>query len=56
MMTYSVAGTADQVAAWLDDFQTHTGADEVMTVHSAGSTPDRLRSVELLAEAAGLGR
>jgi luciferase family oxidoreductase group 1 len=55
MMTFSIAGTADKVAAWLDDFQGHCGADEVMTVHAAGSTADRLRSVELLAEAAGLG-
>ena len=54
MMTYSVAGTAEQAVAWLDDFQAETGADEIMTVHSAGSVPDRLRSVELLAEAAGL--
>ena len=54
MMTYSVAGTPAQVAAWLDDFQVHTGADEVMTVHSAGNVANRLRSVELLAEAAGL--
>ncbi len=56
MMTYSVAGTADQVIEWLDDFQVHTAADEVMTVHAAGSTADRLRSVELLADAAGLGK
>ena len=56
MMTYSVAGTADQVVAWLDDFHAHTGADEVMTVHAAGNVANRFRSVELLAEAAGLGR
>jgi luciferase family oxidoreductase group 1 len=54
MMTYSVAGTPDQVVAWLDDFQAQTAADEVMTVHAAGSVANRLRSVELLAEAAGL--
>jgi luciferase family oxidoreductase group 1 len=54
MMTYSVAGTPEQCIAWLDDFQAHTGADELMTVHAAGSVEHRLRSVELLAEAAGL--
>lgn len=54
MMTYSVAGTPPTVVTWLDDFHAHTGADEIMTVHSAGSTTDRLRSVELLAAAAGL--
>jgi alkanesulfonate monooxygenase SsuD/methylene tetrahydromethanopterin reductase-like flavin-dependent oxidoreductase (luciferase family) len=54
MMTYSVAGVPADVVAWLDDFQLHTQADEVMTVHAAGNTANRLRSVELLAEAAGL--
>jgi len=54
MMTYSVAGTADEVVSWLDDFQAQTGADELMTVHAAGGVADRLRSVELVARAAGL--
>jgi luciferase family oxidoreductase group 1 len=54
MMTYSVAGTPDQCVAWLDEFQAQTGADEVMTVHAAGNTENRLRSVDLLAGAAGL--
>ncbi|CAB4773627.1 unannotated protein [freshwater metagenome] len=54
MMTYSVAGVADQVVAWLDDFHTHTQADEIMTVHAAGNVANRLRSVELLAAAAEL--
>jgi luciferase family oxidoreductase group 1 len=56
MMTYSVAGTPEQCVAWLDDFQAQTDADEVMTVHAAGSVENRLRSVELLAEAAGPAR
>lgn len=55
MMTYSVAGTPPQVVAWLDDFAARTGADEIMTVHAAGSVANRLRSVELLADAAGMG-
>ena len=55
MMTYSTAGTAQQVLEWLDDFQTHTAADEVMTVHAAGGAAQRVHSVELLAAAAGLG-
>ena len=56
MMTYSVAGTPEQCVAWLDDFQAQTDADELMTVHAAGSVENRLRSVGLLAEAAGLAR
>lgn len=50
MMTYSTAGTPDMVVAYLDDFRRLTGADELMTVHSAASVADRLRSVELLEE------
>ena len=51
MFTYTALGTVDQVRAFVDDFQQHTGADELMTVHQAVSTQFRLRSVELLAKA-----
>ena len=42
----------EEVAAYLDDFQRKTGADELITVHYADSVANRVRSVELLAEAA----
>ena len=51
MFTYTALGTTDQVRAFVDDFQQHTGADELMTVHQAVSPAFRLRSVELLAQA-----
>jgi luciferase family oxidoreductase group 1 len=49
MLTYSAAGLADEVAAYLVKFAEDTGADELMTVHYADSVSNRLRSVELLA-------
>jgi luciferase family oxidoreductase group 1 len=52
MLTYTAVGTKDEVATYLDQFQEQTGADELITVHYAGSVADRVRSVELLAEAA----
>ncbi len=54
MLVYSAVGTPDAVVAYLDDFQEATGADELVTVHHADSVARRLRSVELLAAAAGL--
>jgi luciferase family oxidoreductase group 1 len=50
MLTYTAAGTPGQVAAYLERFQGHTGADELITVHYASSVADRIRSVALLAE------
>jgi luciferase family oxidoreductase group 1 len=55
MMTYSAVGTGTDAAAYLADFQQKTGADELITVHYADSVDNRIRSVELLAEAAHLG-
>jgi luciferase family oxidoreductase group 1 len=43
------------VIAYLEEFQRHAGADELITVHHAPSVAARLRSVRLLAEAAGIG-
>jgi luciferase family oxidoreductase group 1 len=51
MFMYTALGTTDQVRAFVDDFQQHTGADELMTVHQAVSPDFRMRSVELLAKA-----
>ncbi len=51
MFTYTALGTREQVRAFVDDFQQHTAADELMTVHQAVSAGFRLRSLELLAEA-----
>ncbi len=54
MLTYSAVGTPSVVAAYLDEFQRGTGADELVVVHHAATVPERLRSVELLAEGVGL--
>ena len=55
MLTYSAVGTGAEAAAYLADFQQKTGVDELITVHYADSVDNRVRSVEILAEAAGLG-
>jgi luciferase family oxidoreductase group 1 len=54
MLVHTAVGTPDAVVASLDEFRRETGADELVTVHHATSVESRLRSVELLAEAAGL--
>jgi luciferase family oxidoreductase group 1 len=54
MMRYTAVGTPDTVRAFLDTFVGECGADELMVVHSAPTLPQRLRSLELLAEATGL--
>ncbi|HUE96040.1 MAG TPA: LLM class flavin-dependent oxidoreductase [Longimicrobiaceae bacterium] len=51
MLTYSAIGTPGAVVAYLEDFRRQTGVDELITVHRALSVRERLRSVELLAEA-----
>ncbi len=51
MLTYTAAGTAEQAAAYLEDFRRQTGADELITVHYANTVAGRVRSVELLAGA-----
>ncbi len=55
MMTYTAVGTAAEVGEYLAGFARHAGADELMVVHAAPTVEQRLRSVELVAEAAGLG-
>jgi luciferase family oxidoreductase group 1 len=54
MLTYSAVGTGPEAAAYLADFQARTGAQELITVHYSDSVDNRLRSVEILAEAAAL--
>jgi luciferase family oxidoreductase group 1 len=54
MMTYSAVGTPATVAAYLDEFQQATGADELIVVHHATTVAGRLRSVELVADAVEL--
>jgi luciferase family oxidoreductase group 1 len=51
---YSAIGTASTIKARLDDFQALTNADEIMTAHHADSTTSRIRSIEILAEVAGV--
>ena len=56
MMTYSAVGTPDAVVEYLDEFTAHSDADELIVAHQSTGTGSRLRSVELLAETAGLVR
>src|SRR3954447_3498490 len=50
MLTYTAAGTADTVKAYLDEFRAHADADELMVVHQGDSAAARLRSLEIVAE------
>jgi len=54
MMRYSAVGAPEQVAAYLEAFTEHADADELIVAHQAPSVAGRLRSTQLLAEAAGL--
>ena len=51
MLTYTATGTADEVRRRVERFLQQTGVDELVTAHSAPDPTDRIRSVELLAEA-----
>ena len=55
-LTYSAVGTPDMVMDYLDGFGRHADADELIVAHQSTDTEARLRSIELLAEAAGLAR
>ncbi|WP_007025133.1 LLM class flavin-dependent oxidoreductase [Saccharomonospora iraqiensis] len=55
MVRYSAVGTAEQTKRYLDEFATHADADELITAHQGPTPKDRIRSMELLAEATGLG-
>jgi luciferase family oxidoreductase group 1 len=54
MLTYSAVGTGAEAADYLAEFQAKTEVQELITVHYADSVDNRVRSVELLAEAAQL--
>ncbi len=51
MMHYTAAGTPTTVKEYLDTFAASVGVDELVTVHPAPTIAERLRSVELLADA-----
>lgn len=51
MTKYTVAGTPDEVRAFLEEFAASAGADEIITAHHAEQVADRVRSVELTAKA-----
>jgi luciferase family oxidoreductase group 1 len=52
MMRYTAAGTPEAVAEQLQRFGKETEVDEFVTVHPAATVDQRLRSIELLADAA----
>ncbi len=54
MLTYSAVGTGEEAAAYLADFAAKTEVQELITVHYADSVDNRVRSVEILAEATQL--
>ena len=51
MMRYSAVGTASAVGSFLEDFATSVKADELIIAHQSSDIDDRLRSVELTAQA-----
>jgi luciferase family oxidoreductase group 1 len=54
MMTYSAVGTPGEAVDYLEDFAKRADADELITAHQSPTIEARLRSVSLLATAAGL--
>ena len=50
MLTYTAAGAPAEIRSYVLDFLAETGADELVTVHQAPTTEDRLRSITLFAE------
>ena len=55
MATYSAIGTPSTVRDYVEWFAGHADADELIVAHQSPTVPQRLRSVELLAEACDLG-
>jgi luciferase family oxidoreductase group 1 len=55
MMRYSAIGTRDLVKSYLDEFRQHADADELIVVLASPTRDTRLRSLDLLADAYGLG-
>lgn len=56
MTHYTAVGTPGDVRAYLEDFAAHAGVDELMVVHSASDAEERLRSLDLLADAWDMDR
>ncbi|MCB1040114.1 MAG: LLM class flavin-dependent oxidoreductase [Acidimicrobiales bacterium] len=54
MMRYTAVGTPKVVGDYLTSFAEHAGADELMVVHASPGIDARLRSLDLLADAAEL--
>jgi luciferase family oxidoreductase group 1 len=55
MGRYWACGTAEEVGKYAREFARHAQADELITVHACLGVEERLRSLELFAEAMGLG-
>ncbi len=51
MMTYTAVGTGAEVSDYANRFAEQAGVDEVIVGHASQRTPERLRSVELMADA-----
>ena len=51
MMHYSAVGSPDHVKAYLEEFAALAGVDELITAHSSPTIDQRLRSVDLVADA-----
>ncbi|MDQ0383139.1 LLM class flavin-dependent oxidoreductase [Amycolatopsis thermophila] len=51
MTRYTAVGTPDEVRAYLEDFAAEARADELILAHHAQDVADRIRSVELTANA-----
>jgi luciferase family oxidoreductase group 1 len=51
MMHYSAVGTAVEVGTYLRRFAAEVGVDEVITAHASPTIDERLRSVDLVADA-----
>lgn len=56
MARHTALGTAAEVRDYVDTFAELARADELITVHPSPSLGSRLRSMELLAEACGVGQ
>lgn len=54
MMHYSAVGTPELVARYIDNFAREADVDEVITVHPSPTIEERLRSVDLVADAHNL--
>jgi luciferase family oxidoreductase group 1 len=54
MMRFTAVGSPETVRDYLRTFAVHADADELMVAHSGPTIADRLRSLELLADASGL--